>query len=112
MNIYLTGAALALGLALASPSLAATGQCSLTGFGTFDCDVETDGSGLTFGLPDGQTFAFAAVSENEGLGYLIAADASPGQRPEELGEFAPLANEAGCWQSQKDETKFCAVVSE
>lgn len=112
MNIFIGGAALAISLALATPTLAKDGQCSFTGFGTFDCQVELDGSGLTFELPDGQTFAFAVVAEDEGLGYRIAADATPGQRPVELGEFTPVSGEAGCWQSQKDETRFCAAVQE
>ena len=112
MNIFSCGAALAIGLALATPSLAMQGQCSFTGFGTFDCDVQLDGSGLTFNLPDGQTFAFAVVAEGEGLGYRIAADATPGQRPVELGAFAPVPEQAGCWQSQEDETRFCASVME
>lgn len=110
MNILTTGAALVFGLALATPALASEGQCAFTGFGTFDCDVELDGSGLTFTLPDGQTFAFAVVTDGEGLGYRIAADAGPGQRPVELGQFVPVADEPGCWQSQKDETRFCASV--
>lgn len=112
MTIFIGGAALAISLALATPTLAAAGQCSYTGFGTFDCEVELDGAGLAFELPDGQTFAFAAVNEDEGLGYRIAADAAPGQRPVELGAFRPVSGEAGCWQSQRDEIKFCASVME
>ena len=112
MKIMFTGAMLAASLALAAPALAVSGQCSLTGYDAFECDVETDGGGLTFALPDGQTFAFALVEDNEGLGYLIAADARPGQLPEELGTFRPLADDPGCWQAKRDETKFCALVLE
>lgn len=112
MKIMFTGAMLVASLALAAPALAVSGQCSLTGYDEFDCEVETDGAGLTFALPDGQTFAFALIEEDEGLGYLIAADARPGQLPEELGTFAPIADEPGCWQAERDETKFCALVFE
>ena len=112
MKIMFTGAMLAASLALAAPALAVSGQCSLTGYDEFDCEVETDGGGLTFALPDGQTFAFAVVEENEGLGYLLAADAKPGQLPEELGTFTPLADEPGCWQAERNDTKFCALVFE
>jgi len=112
MKIMFTGAMLAASLALAAPALAVSGQCSLTGYDEFDCEVETDGGGLTFALPDGQTFAFAVVEENEGLGYLLAADAKPGQLPEELGTFTQLADEPGCWQAERNDTKFCALVFE
>ncbi|KFL29018.1 hypothetical protein JP75_23800 [Devosia riboflavina] len=112
MKIMITGAMLAASLALAAPALAVSGQCSLTGYDEFECEVETDGGGLTFALPDGQTFAFVLVEENEGLGYLIAADARPGQLPGDLGTFAPLAEEPGCWQAERDEVKFCALVFE
>lgn len=112
MKIMFTGAMLAASLALAAPALAVSGQCSLTGYDAFDCDVTTDGGGLTFVLPDGRTFAFALIEDGEGLGYRIDADAKPGQRPEELGSFAPLPEEPGCWQSDRNETKFCAMVFE
>lgn len=112
MKIMITGAMLAASLALAAPALAVSGQCSLTGYDDFECDVETDGGGLTFALPDGQTFAFALVAEDEGLGYLIGADVRPGQVPEELGTFAPIPGEPGCWQAEDDETRFCALVFE
>ena len=108
----LTGTMLVASLALAVPALAASGQCSLTDFDTFDCDVQMDGDGLTFALPDGQVFAFATVGEDEGLGYLIAADASPGQRPDELGSFMPLADKPGCWVAEAKEIEFCAMVFE
>lgn len=112
MKIMITGAMLAASLALAGPALAVSGQCSLTGYDAFECDIETDGGGLTFALPDGQTFAFALVEADEGLGYRIPADARPGQIPEELGTFTPLADEPGCWQAERDDTKFCALVFE
>ena len=112
MKILITGAMLAASLALAAPALAASGQCSLTGYDAFACDVETDGGGLTFALPDGRTFAFALIGENEGLGYLIGADVAPGQIPDELGAFAPLPDEPGCWQAEQDDTRFCALVFE
>jgi len=112
MNTLLTGTMLIASLALAVPALAASGQCSLTGFDTFDCDVEMDGGGLTFALPDTQVFAFALVEADEGLGYLIAADATPGERPDELGTFLPLAAEPGCWFAEAKEIKFCAMVFE
>ena len=112
MRILFTGAVLATSLALAVPAWAVSGQCSLTGYETFDCDVTTDGGGLTFGLPDGQTFAFALTGEEEGLGYRIAADAAPGQLPVEMGAFVPAADAPGCWQSEKNDTRFCALVFE
>ena len=112
MKIMITGAMLAASLAFAAPALAVSGQCSLTGYDEFDCDVATDGGGLTFALPDGQTFAFVLVEENQGIGYLIAADARPGQLPEDLGTFAPLPDEPGCWLAERDEAKFCALVFE
>lgn len=105
-----TGAMLLVSLALAAPALAAPGQCSMTGYGEFACDVATDGGGLTFELPDGQVFTFALVEEDEGIGYRIPADANPGQIPVELGAFEPVPGEAGCWRSEDEETRFCAMV--
>ncbi|MFD1251413.1 MULTISPECIES: hypothetical protein [Devosia] len=110
MRIYLTGAALAFGLALAGVANAAPGQCSMTGFDSFDCDVVVDGGGITFDLPDGSTFVFAHVADGAGLGYRIAPEARPGQLPEELGAFAPIEAEPGCWLGDKDNLKFCAAV--
>ena len=112
MKSFLTGAALLAGFALAGSAMAAPGQCSMSGFGSFACDVGFDGAGITFELPDGQVFAFALVTEVEGLGYFIAADAQPGQRPVELGVFMPVADEPGCWYGQKDDVKFCALVEQ
>ena len=111
MKTIVTGVVLA-GFALAVPAMAAPGQCSLTGYDTFECDVAMDGGGLTFGLPDGQIFAFALVAEDEGQGYSIAADSAPGQRPEELGVFRPVEGEAGCWLGERDDVKFCAALAQ
>lgn len=110
MKIFVTGAVLLAGLALAVPASAAPGECSVTGYDTFDCDVTADGGGITFALPDGQTFVFAHVADGAGLGYLIAADAPPGRSPEELGSFLPIEGEDGCWLGEKDGTKFCAAL--
>lgn len=110
MKTKIMGAALLAGLSLVSPASAASGQCSLTGYDPFECDVELDGSGLTFGLPDGQIFAFAVTGDGEGLGYRIPAGAAPGQRPIELGRFVPVAAEPGCWQGERSGIKFCASV--
>jgi hypothetical protein len=110
MKTILTGALLLAGLALAAPVAAAPGQCSMTGFDSFDCDVTADGGSVTFALPDGQVFAFAQEANGEGQGYLIAADAAPGQRPQELGRFAPVEGEAGCWLGARDGIKFCAAL--
>ncbi|ODT79274.1 MAG: hypothetical protein ABS76_20660 [Pelagibacterium sp. SCN 64-44] len=110
MKILVTGAALLIGLALAVPAHAAPGQCSMTGYDTFDCDVTADGGGITFGLPDGQTFVFAHVANGAGLGYLLPAEARPGTYPEELGSFLPLEDEQGCWLGERDGVKFCAAL--
>ena len=110
MKKFVTGAVLLAGLALAVPANAAPGQCSVTGYDTFDCDVTVDGGGITFLLPDGQSFVFALVVDGQGLGYLGAADQRPGTYPEELGSFLPVEGEAGCWLGEKDGLKFCAAV--
>lgn len=84
-----------------------------TGYGTFPCEVALDGGGLTFELPDGQVFAFALVEEGEGLGYLIAADAAPGELPDELGSFTPVDGKDGCWvNTAREPFEFCAAVAE
>ena len=94
-------------------AVAAPGQCTVTDFGSFDCDVVLDGGGLTFGLPDGQNFAFALVAEDEGLAYLISPDAAPGVRPKELGTYRPAEGETGCWISARDsDDRFCVLVAE
>ena len=110
MKKLATGAALLAGLALALPAIAAPGQCSITGLDPFDCDVTVDGGGITFVLPSGEAFVFAHEADGEGLAYLIPADAQPGRYPEELGRFAPVEGEAGCWLGEKDGTKFCAAL--
>lgn len=112
MKTMLTGAVLLCGLALAVPAAAAPGQCFLTGYGAFPCDVSADGGGLTFPLPDGNVFAFALVAVDEGVGYRVAADAEPGQAPKVLGTFRPVTGEDGCWQADRDEIRFCAAVEQ
>lgn len=97
---------------MAVAAVAAPGQCTVADYGTFDCDVTVDGGGLTFVLPDGKTFVFAQIADGEGLGYLIGADAKPGDRPKELGELAPVDGEAGCWESKRNDYKFCVLVEE
>lgn len=108
--IWATAMAVATWGAMMGVVAAAPGQCTVSGYDTFDCDVAMDGGGLTFTLPDGQTFAFALVEENEGLGYLIAPDARPGQRPDELGSFTPAEGEPGCWLGERDIDRFCVLV--
>lgn len=93
------------------PAAAAPGQCSVTGYDTFDCDVALDGGGLTFGLPDGRTFAFTLIEQEVGTAFLIAADAAPGQPPEALGEFALAAERPGCWVGKND-FEFCVLVQQ
>ena len=110
MKIFLTGAALLAGLALAGPVAAAPGQCSMTGYGSFDCDVTADGGGITFVLPDGQTFVFAHMADGEGPGYLLPAEARPGRYPTELGVFRPVEGKDGCWLGDKDAITFCAAL--
>ena len=39
----------------------------------------------------------------------IPADAKPGQRPRELGEFVAVPDEPGCWIDE-DDYQFCALV--
>ncbi len=90
-------------LAFAQP-----GQCTVTGYGTFDCDVAVDGGGLSFALPDGDILAFTLVEPELGIGYLIASDAKPGQSPDEMAGLAPVADKPGCWA--RDEFEFCAMV--
>lgn len=109
MKNFVPGAALLLGLALVAPAAAAPGQCSMTGYGDFACDVTVDGGGITFALPSGETFVFAHEADGEGLGYLIAANPRPGRSPDELGRFVPVENDAGCWFGEKDEITFCAA---
>jgi hypothetical protein len=112
MTIRHTGAVLAFGLALAVPASAAPGQCSFTGYDSFDCTVELDGGGLAFALPDGDTFVFAATGDGQGNGYRIPAGTGPGRPPVELGRFDSLGDEPGCWQSPQADIKFCVLVEE
>lgn len=105
--MFVTGAVLLAGLALAVPANAAPGQCSVTGYDTFDCDVSVDGGGIAFLLPDGRSFVFAHVSNGAGIGYLGAA----GQRyPQDLGSFLPVEGEDGCWLGERSGIKFCAAL--
>jgi hypothetical protein len=87
-------------------------QCSVTEFATFDCELTRDGGGLTFDLPDGQVFAFALVSENEGLAYMTPANAGPGTYPIELGLMTPAVGAPGCWVGGKDGFAFCVEIAQ
>jgi hypothetical protein len=97
--------------AIGGPATAQPGQCSVTGWGTFDCDVVVDGGGFSFGLPDGAMLAFTLTEPDIGLAYLIPADSEPGQRPRPQGEFQPVNGKPGCWANQ-DGYEFCAMVFE
>ena len=97
--------------AMAVAGYAAPGQCTVSGYGAFDCDVVTDGGGLTFGLPDGRTFAFALMQEGVGSGYLIEADAAPGSRPDELQDLLPVDGKDGCW-AHEDDFEFCVLIEQ
>jgi hypothetical protein len=110
MRNFVTGAVLVFGLVLAVPAHAAPGQCTMTGFDDFACEVNVDGGGITFDLPSGETFVFAHVANGEGLGYLISAEPQPGARPEELGSFVPMNGQDGCWFGEEDEITFCAAL--
>lgn len=90
---------------------AAPGQCSVTGYDNFDCDVALDGGGLTFDLPDGGIFAFTVIEEDLGEVYLIAADAAPGQPPRVLRDFRPLDGQPGCWARDAD-YQFCVLLEQ
>ena len=98
------------GLALVVPAAASPGQCSVTGFGMFECDVNADGGGIAFALPDGRTFVFSHIADGEGLGYVLPADLRPGSRPQELGAFAPLEGQEGCWFGAEDEITVCVAL--
>jgi hypothetical protein len=90
---------------------AAPGQCTLSGYDAFDCDVALDGGGLTFTLPDGQIFAFTLIEEGMGTAYLIDPEAAPGQRPDELREFEAVEGRPGCWARDED-YEFCVLVQQ
>ena len=97
--------------AMAMAAYAMPGQCTVTGYDTFDCDIALDGGGLTFGLPDGQTFAFSLDEDGAGTGYLIAADAAPGSRPDEIGGLVAVDGRPGCW-ARDDDFEFCVLIEE
>ena len=103
-------AAAAMGAMLTLAS-AAPGQCTVSGYDTFDCDVALDGGGLTFVLPDGRTFAFTLVEEDVGTAFLIDADAEPGQPPEELRDFRAVDDRPGCWMRGED-FELCVLVEQ
>ncbi|WP_224703028.1 hypothetical protein [Devosia aquimaris] len=98
--------------AMAVAATAAPGQCVVRDGAAFDCDVALDGSGLTFALPDGQVFAFALIEDGVGVGYLVAPDAAPGSRPDELGQMVPVPDKPGCWMGGRDDFSFCAQVAQ
>lgn len=107
MKRFVTGAVLLAGLALAGPAMAEPGQCSMTDYGSFECDVTADGGGVSFALPDGQVFVFVHVAEGAGPAFLIS---EPGRVPHALGDFAPVEGEPGCWHNEADTRKFCAAI--
>ncbi len=106
----------------ATAAAATPGQCTVTGYDTFPCEVTLDGGGLTFDLPDGQTFAFALIEPELGMAYIDRNNAegyddATGEgyqyvRPKELGEFRPVEGEAGCWVSGGDDFRFCVLVEQ
>ncbi|KRA50205.1 hypothetical protein ASD80_16760 [Devosia sp. Root635] len=97
--------------AMVTLAAAAPGQCMVTGYDTFDCDVALDGGGLTFALPDGKTFAFTLTEGGTGSAFLIEADARPGQMPEELRDFRAVDGRPGCWARGED-FEFCVLVEQ
>jgi len=97
--------------AMVTLAAGAPGQCTVTGYDTFDCDVALDGGGLTFVLPDGKTFAFTLTEDGVGTAFLIAADARPGQVPEALREFRAVEGRPGCW-ARGDDFEFCVLVAQ
>ena len=109
--IWATAMAVAGVGAMVTLAAAAPGQCTVTGYDTFDCDVALDGGGLTFGLPDGRIFAFTLIEEGVGMAYLIDADAAPGERPDELREFRAVDGKPGCW-ARKENYEFCVLVQQ
>ncbi|HEY0034978.1 MAG TPA: hypothetical protein VGB81_17080 [Devosia sp.] len=109
-KIMLVAAVMA-GAAIGTSAVAQPGQCSVTGYGTFDCDVVIDGGGFSFALPDGQVLAFTLSEADLGSAFLLAADAQPGKRPRELDDFKPKQSKPGCWV-REDGFEFCALVFE
>lgn len=108
MKSLVMGSALMWGL-WAGVAQAEPGQCTVSGVGTFDCDLARDGGGLTFALPDGRVFSFALVSQSDGLGYLAEPNAS---YPAELGRMTPANDAPGCWVGGKDGFAFCVQVAQ
>ena len=96
---------------MAGAAWAVPGQCMVSGYGTFPCEVVLDGGGMAFELPDGQTWAFALTAPDEGQGYLIGADARPGSPPVALGGFTRGAGEDGCW-IHDESLQFCVLVEQ
>lgn len=105
------GVALIWGL-MASVAQAEPAQCSVTDFGTFDCNLARDGAGLTFLLPNGQVFAFALTGDGEGSGYLGPSPQAPEAAPIELGRMTPAIGAPGCWVGGKNGFAFCVQVFE
>lgn len=110
MRVFVAGALLACGLAMVSPAAAAPGQCLLTGFESFPCDVVVDGASLAFDLPDGRRFAVVFDAAGQGTAFARRPDAAPGTRPDDLGRFEPVEGEPGCWQKLRLQTRFCVMV--
>lgn len=110
-NKMMLAAAIMAGVAMSTPAWAQPGQCSVTGIGTFACEVVVDGGGFSFALPDGDVLAFTLIEPDLGLAYLIRNGARPGQRPRELDEFTPVPGAPGCW-SGANGYQFCAAVFE
>ena len=110
-KMMLAAALLAGAAMMVIPAWAQPGQCSVTGAGTFACDVVVDGGGFSFGLPNGAVLAFTLSEPGLGTAYLIESDARPGQRPRELKDFAAVPDRPGCW-AREDGFEFCALVFE
>ena len=110
--IWATAMAVVVMGAMVTLVAAAPGQCTVSGYDTFDCDVALDGGGLTFELPDGRTFAFTLIEEGVGTAFLIDADAGPGQPPEALDAFQPVEGQPGCWASDDEDYEFCVLVQQ
>lgn len=101
-------AAMIAGTAISTAAFDQPGQCTVTGYGTFDCDVVVDGQSLSFSLPDGGTLAFTLLEPALGVGYLLSPNAKAGQGITEMDGFAPIMDEPGCWA--RDQFEFCAMV--
>lgn len=97
--------------AMVAGAAAAPGQCTVTGYDTFDCEVALDGSGLTFALPDGSIFAFAIDDEGAGTGYLVAPAGAAGSLPDEIRGLDAVEGKPGCW-ARDDEFEFCVLIQQ